>query len=46
MLSLVLWIAVAYFSVRGLLASLYDFTSWVMKRNGIDPDAETMQKTE
>lgn len=41
MLSLALWIAVAYFSVRGLLASLYDFTSWVMRRNEINPDGET-----
>ena len=28
---LVFWIVIAYFAVRGVLASLYDFTSWVIR---------------
>lgn len=26
------------FAVRGVLADMYDFTSWILRRNGIKPE--------
>jgi hypothetical protein len=37
--SLPLWIGLAYFAVRGFLASLYDLNALILRKSGVDPTA-------